>query len=272
MALEGQALGAGARVLIVDDNAMSRTVLEHRVKRLGHSVVIANSGLEAIIALDREPVDLVLLDIVMAEMDGREVLARVKADERFADLPIVMVSGLETQDVVTECLEAGACEYLYKPVNVDDLKMTLTDWLPGGSRREATQTERSTRPAFVADPYSDPETEPVFDENRLGELLADYGLDTTDTFISKFRDRADELIANINRAAADEDGEVWRRAAHDLKGGARLLGLARVAAYCRQVEIACGDRKFEDARAASSDLDTHVAEGLRALADHRREL
>ena len=218
MALEGQALGAGARVLVVDDNAMSRTVLEHRVKRLGHSVVIANSGLEAIIALDREPVDLVLLDIVMAEMDGREVLARVKADERFADLPIVMVSGLETQDVVTECLEAGACEYLYKPVNVDDLKMTLTDWLPGGSRREATQTERSTRPAFVADPYSDPETEPVFDDNRLGELLADYGLDTTDTFISKFRDRADELIANINRAAADEDGEVWRRAAHDLKG------------------------------------------------------
>ena len=233
MALEGQALGAGARVLVVDDNAMSRTVLEHRVKRLGHSVVIANSGLEAIIALDREPVDLVLLDIVMAEMDGREVLARVKADERFADLPIVMVSGLETQDVVTECLEAGACDYLYKPVNVDDLKMTLIDWLPGGSRREATQVERSTRPAFVNDPYSDPETEPVFDENRLGELLADYGLETTDTFISKFKDRADELIANINRAAADENGEVWRRAAHDLKGGARLLGLARVAAYCR---------------------------------------
>ena len=39
-----------------------------------------------------------------------------------------MVSGLETQDVVTECLEAGACDYLYKPVNVDDLKMTLIDW------------------------------------------------------------------------------------------------------------------------------------------------
>ena len=58
---------------------MSRTVLEHRVKRLGHSVVIANSGLEAIIALDREPVDLVLLDIVMAEMDGREVLARCQS-------------------------------------------------------------------------------------------------------------------------------------------------------------------------------------------------
>ena len=109
-------------------------------------------------------------------------------------------------------------------------------------------------------------------KTELGELLADYGLETTDTFISKFKDRADELIANINRAAADENGEVWRRAAHDLKGGARLLCLARVAAYCRQVEIACSDNKFEDARAASSDLDTHVAEGLRALADHRREL
>lgn len=183
-----------------------------------------------------------------------------------------MVSGLDTQDVVTECLEAGACDYLYKPVNVDDLNAALADWLPGGSLREASQRDPSSRPAFVADPYTDPETEPVFDQNRLGELLADYGLETMDTFISKFTGRAEELIANIRRAAADEDGEAWRRAAHDLKGGARLLGLARAAAYCRQIEIACNEGSFEDAHAASADLDSHVADGLKALGEHRRDL
>lgn len=87
MAVGDQALGGGARILVVDDNAMSRTVLEHRVKRLGHDVVIATSGLEAIAALDREAVDLVLLDIVMAGMDGREALARIKPTGALPSFP-----------------------------------------------------------------------------------------------------------------------------------------------------------------------------------------
>lgn len=270
MAASKQESGGGARVLVVDDNAVSLRLLEHSVKRLGHEAVVAASGLEALIALDRRPVDLVLLDIVMSEMDGRAVLARIKSDSRFAALPVVMVSGLETQDVVTQCLEAGAADYLFKPVNFDDLKSALDEWLPGTTPRGDARGGDARRPGAAA-PRSGPETETVLDRHRFGELLADYGPETTDSIVSRFSGRAASLIENINQASADEDGEAWRRAAHDLKGGARLLGLARLAACCRRIEIACGDNRLEEAQAATADLGAEVAKALSALAEHRRD-
>jgi class 3 adenylate cyclase len=105
------------RVLVVDDNASNRDLLFRRLTRDGHVVTRAASGRRALEILAVEEFDLVLLDLMMPDLNGFEVLERLKADERLHALPVIMVSGLKETDSVIRCIEAGAEDYLTKPFN-----------------------------------------------------------------------------------------------------------------------------------------------------------
>ena len=107
---------AGA-LLVVDDNRVNRLLLGRALEQLGHSVAFAENGREALESLRQRPVDLVLLDIEMPEMDGYQVLAALAADPRLRDVPVVMMSSVEEVDSVARCIEMGAEDYLFKPVN-----------------------------------------------------------------------------------------------------------------------------------------------------------
>ncbi|HET7707062.1 MAG TPA: response regulator [Thermoanaerobaculia bacterium] len=104
-------------LLVVDDDASNRDVLSRRLVRQGHEVRTASSGAEALRMVGEEAFDLVLLDIMMPDMDGYEVLARIKGDKRLQNVPIVMISAVNEVQSVVRCLEAGAEDYLAKPFN-----------------------------------------------------------------------------------------------------------------------------------------------------------
>jgi class 3 adenylate cyclase len=107
---------AGA-LLVVDDNRVNRLLLGRALEQLGHTVTFAENGREALETLGRRQVDLILLDIEMPEMDGYQVLEALAADPRLRDLPVVMMSSVEEVDSVARCIEMGAEDYLFKPVN-----------------------------------------------------------------------------------------------------------------------------------------------------------
>lgn len=104
-------------VLVVDDNRVNRLLIGRALEQLGHAVSFAENGRQALEALRLRPVDLVLLDIEMPEMDGYQVLEALAADPRLRDLPVVMMSSVEEVDSVARCIEMGAEDYLFKPVN-----------------------------------------------------------------------------------------------------------------------------------------------------------
>ena len=104
-------------LLVVDDNRVNRLLLGRALEQLGHTVTFAENGREALEALRRRRVDLVLLDIEMPEMDGYQVLAALAADPHLRDIPVVMMSSVEEVDSVARCIEMGAEDYLFKPVN-----------------------------------------------------------------------------------------------------------------------------------------------------------
>jgi CheY-like chemotaxis protein len=94
-----------AAILIVDDNGDNRYTLSHRLQRQGYTdLEEASNGREALERVAARPFDLVLLDIMMPEMDGYEVLERLKADETWRHIPVIMISALSEFDSVVRCI------------------------------------------------------------------------------------------------------------------------------------------------------------------------
>lgn len=108
---------AGGALLVVDDNRVNRLLLGRALEQLGHSVTFAENGRQALETLRQRPIDLVLLDIEMPEMNGYQVLEALAADPHLRDIPVVMMSSVEEVDSVARCIEMGAEDYLFKPVN-----------------------------------------------------------------------------------------------------------------------------------------------------------
>jgi class 3 adenylate cyclase len=107
----------GGNLLVVDDNRVNRLLIGRALEQLGHRVTFAENGREALAVLGQRAVDLVLLDIEMPEMNGYQVLEAVAADPRLREVPVVMMSSVEEVDSVARCIEMGAEDYLFKPVN-----------------------------------------------------------------------------------------------------------------------------------------------------------
>src|ERR1700727_3024953 len=113
------------RILVVDDAEDSRDLTEAALLSAGYTdVVTADSAWQALKILDvggttgeTLPVDLVLLDIVMPEMDGIEACARIRNDPRYGDFPIIMVTSLDDMDNLANAFVAGATDYVTKPIN-----------------------------------------------------------------------------------------------------------------------------------------------------------
>ena len=104
-------------VLVVDDNEMNRDMLTRRLERQGYRVEIATNGLIAIDMVEKGSYDLVLLDIMMPEMNGYQVLERLKGNPNTRHIPIIMISALEEMESVVRCIELGAEDYVLKPFN-----------------------------------------------------------------------------------------------------------------------------------------------------------
>ena len=116
---------ASGFVLVVDDIEANRDVLTRRLERQGYTTATAENGREALERLRADNFDLVLLDIMMPEMDGYEVLQRLKADEALRHIPVIMISALNELDSVVRCIELGAEDYLPKPFNPTLLKARI---------------------------------------------------------------------------------------------------------------------------------------------------
>lgn len=104
-----------ANILVVDDSRTNRSLLAKRLEQQGHSVVQAENGRAALDLMTTQPFDLVLLDVVMPELDGYEVLAKLREDQSLREIPVIMISAVDEIDSVVKCIELGAEDYLPKP-------------------------------------------------------------------------------------------------------------------------------------------------------------
>jgi adenylate cyclase len=109
--------GETGSILVVDDNEINRDLLSRYLARLGHTVQAAPDGRQALEMIDSGAFDLVLLDIMMPELNGYQVLQHLQDSANWRDLPVIMISALDEMDSVVRCIELGAADYLPKPFN-----------------------------------------------------------------------------------------------------------------------------------------------------------
>jgi CheY-like chemotaxis protein len=121
---------ARVKVLLAEDDIRTVYALSALLAGKGAEVLVAETGREALDLLSKNPdVNAVLMDIMMPEMDGYEAMRRLRKEPRFEALPVIALTAKAMKGERERCLEAGASDYLTKPVDSERLLSTLRDWL-----------------------------------------------------------------------------------------------------------------------------------------------
>ncbi len=126
-------------LLVVDDNEINRDLICRQLERQGHTVTAAGNGREAMEIMQTRAFDMVLLDIMMPEMSGYQMLQRLKSSDLHRDFPVIVISALDEMDSVIGCIQMGADDYLLKPFNPVLLKARIRMCLENKRLREISE-------------------------------------------------------------------------------------------------------------------------------------
>jgi CheY-like chemotaxis protein/anti-sigma regulatory factor (Ser/Thr protein kinase) len=207
------------RILVVEDNAVNQQLALLLLQKVGYRADVAANGAEALEALERQPYDVVLMDVEMPEMDGLEATRRIHQRWPKDRRPhIVAVTANAMQGERELCLQAGMDDYITKPIHIDE----LTGALRRGSRRAVP-----SRPAPGVDTK-------VID--RLVRSLGEEGQRSVAALIDTFLGTASEQMVTLRAAMFRGDAQEVRRGAHTLKSNAATFGAVALATLCRDLE------------------------------------
>ena len=221
----------GARILLVEDNAINQQIATELLEGAGAAVTTASNGRQAVDMLwssQPSPFDVVLMDLQMPEMDGYEATAKLRAEPRFAALPIIAMTAHATIDERQRCLAAGMNDHVAKPIDPGALFATVSRFYAPADAGSAGVDDRpvSLEPS-PAEEVPDPLSIAGLDTNdglvRVGNNRQLY-LKLLGQFVEQQGPAADQIAA----ALSAKDHAVAERLAHTLKGVAGQLGAGHV--------------------------------------------
>jgi PAS domain S-box-containing protein len=244
--LETSAAGVERRlhILLAEDNTVNQRLAVRILEKRGHSVVVAWNGKEALAALEREPFDLVLMDVEMPEMGGFEATAHVRRREKDSGkhVPILALTAHAMKGDRERCLQAGMDGYVAKPIQARELYQAIAELLPASPSAETGVS------AVILD---------------RGEALEHVGGDPellrelTDVFLQD----CPRMMEEARDALQAGDILKLKRAAHSIKGAAGILGgklvfetALRLETICRQGDLSQAEPAWEALRQAVEQL------------------
>jgi CheY-like chemotaxis protein len=139
----------GHELLVVDDNEMNRDMLSRRLERQDYRITLARSGHEALDWIRRQAFDLVLLDVMMPEMNGLEVLSILRASYSLLDLPVIIVTAKDQSEDLVAALQMGANDYVTKPLNFPVVLARIQTQI---NLKQAHLLAKAAKPAEIAAP------------------------------------------------------------------------------------------------------------------------
>jgi two-component system, sensor histidine kinase and response regulator len=267
--LRERRLGAGARVLLAEDNEINQRVAAGMLEELGYHVEVAGDGRETLEALSRTPYDAVLMDVQMPEMDGYEATAEIRELEAGSGrrTPIIAMTANAMQGDREKALDAGMDDYIPKPVKWDDLKAILERWVPRGEGTPAPNGGDEIAGGGAANPA-------VLNRDMLESLrrLEEYEPGILSELVETFASSTPSRLADLRAAVAAEDAQGVEDIAHALKGAAGNMGAWRVSEICGQLEAMGGAGEMaDDAPELLRRLEEEFASARLALEQETQE-
>jgi PAS domain S-box-containing protein len=238
------------RVLLVEDNPVNQHVLTLMLQGGGHRVTHAPNGREALLALDREAFDLVLMDLQMPEMDGLRCARLIRQREKATGrrVPIVAVTANALQGERQRCLAAGMDEYLSKPVRNHELVAVIARLLGRAAGLAGAAGEDEEAPAWLR-----ALREMGFDDDGVARL--------TQTFLDTVPGR----MGVLRRAVEARDCEEVHRTAHVLKGSLAVFSAQAATGAAMRLMLLGQQRRPEGFAAALAELEAEVGPLLESM-------
>jgi CheY-like chemotaxis protein/HPt (histidine-containing phosphotransfer) domain-containing protein len=258
---------SGRRVLLAEDNAFNRALIEHVLKPMGCQVDEAGSGTEAVKAFEPGRYDLVLMDCQMPEMDGLTATRHIRRIEAGKSrVPVIAVTAGTVSGARRACLDAGMDDFLAKPFSLGRLRKKVLHWLLPSIDSE---------PPDADDRKSDPDVAPampnelVVDLSRLEELAREAGTPQIVEELSIiFLDDVAKRVVALGLAGKARDQRAYLNVIHAIKGASGNFGAVRMAriAEASERQVKHGDLSAVDT--AVSDLGRELA-AVRVVLDRK---
>ncbi len=211
-------------LLLVDDDAFSRKLMLEILRKRGICVDVAGNGAEAVEKIGQADYAAVLMDCQMPVMDGFEATRKIRADGRFADLPILAMSGDATEDDVKKCLECGMNGHVAKPIDVGQLFTTLGRWV-----------KAVVEPSGVVAHGDEVLNIPGLETDKALRHLGG-NVDLLRKLIIRFGATQADTVTRVRAAIESGDAETALRAVHTFKGVAGNIGATQMSACAAMVE------------------------------------
>ncbi len=212
------------KILLAEDNRVNQKVALLILQRMGYRADVASNGLEVLSALQRQPYDVILMDVQMPEMDGLTATRQLRQTLPHEAQPwIVAMTANAMQDARSECIAAGMNDYISKPVHVQELQQVLL-------RSKST----------IDDEHETEQDRAAVDPQALQELRALAGDDASiilGEMIESYMEDSPVHIETMVQALVAADPQALQRAAHTMKSSSATLGASHLAQLCRELEV-----------------------------------
>ena len=222
------------RLLLAEDDLSVQRVASRMIERLGWTVEVTESGVDAVKAALASPFDAILLDLGLQDIDGAEVARRVRLGEDGRHTPLIAITGDSSPEARARCLEAGMDDYIAKPMSLSALRTALSPWgsthdrkkVPSGELRGVSRMESLSSRVLM---------EAANGDLRVARELA-----------KAFLRDAQRCVLQLRDAAIAQNDVERARLAHKLKGASSMIGATRLTLL-------------------ADDLETRALEGAPAL-------
>ncbi len=230
------------RILLVEDNEINRLVGRGLLVKMGARVTIAEDGESALAILEQEDFDAILMDIQMPRMDGISATRALRAQDRFARIPIIAMTAHAFPEEREKCLAAGMNDLITKPVIPQWFYATLARHL--GLTTPATSAADTARPADV----------PTGLDVATGLFYAGGNRPAYEKMLASFRKKFTDVVARLETALDSNDIEQARRLAHSLRGSAGTVGASALQRMAGEFEAALVEKRHGDLPPLLADL------------------
>lgn len=271
---------AGLHILVAEDNAVNQQVAKDLLTSLGAKVHIADNGIKAVAAVEKQSFDIVLMDVQMPEMTGLEATERLRSSHPELDLPIIALTAGVLENEQHKCREAGMNDFVGKPFDFELIVSKIlkhvrirskTTGNPAPKPGDETAQSGDSSPAAAPTPSTQPSTAPGWDdlplhEEKLAIELTAGNVELYHRLCKLYDPQARDCQTQIHQAIKDNETKTLSEQLHIMKGSSSQVAATRISKMSAEMERLTHNGEIEKVAAMLGEFDRVLDETLAILA------